>query len=39
MPADIIAPVVAISAFFMTFVVGMLFVPETKDRDIMTYDH
>ncbi len=23
----------------MTFVVGMLFVPETKDRDIMTYDH
>ncbi|MEN5084236.1 MFS transporter [Bosea sp. TWI1241] len=23
----------------MTFVIGMLFVPETKDRDIMTYDH
>ena len=23
----------------MTFVIGMLFVPETKDRDIMTYDN
>ena len=22
-----------------TFVIGLLFVPETKDRDIMTYDH
>ena len=23
----------------MTFVIGMLFVPETKDRDIMTYEN
>jgi hypothetical protein len=23
----------------MTFVIGVLFVPETKDRDIFTYDH
>ena len=22
-----------------TFVIGLLFVPETKDRDIMTYEH
>jgi hypothetical protein len=22
----------------VTFVVGLLFVPETKDRDIMTYE-
>ncbi len=25
MPADIIAPIVAISAFFMTFIVGMAY--------------
>jgi hypothetical protein len=25
MPADIIAPVVAISAFFMTFIIGMAY--------------
>jgi hypothetical protein len=23
----------------MTFVIGMLFVPETKDRDILTHDN
>jgi hypothetical protein len=23
----------------MTFVIGLLFVPETKDRDILTHDN
>ncbi len=27
---------IAIAA--MTFVIGLLFIPETKDRDIFTYD-